>query len=240
MSTVLRAGLKPHCASGKLILETVISRFRRMQTNISLQKEIRCPYCFRSRTCSPYCCGKQRWYHRESLQAWHPRSYTKNKASSALGPPALKISAGILSIPNVLLEFMAEINRWRLIKSLHDRLLRDLLESGFFNCGRPLALCRAAYSPTISESFLVFDQVRSVRRQQGGAPWSRRAIDCFYDVEELFCVVGICIVLNLLSLLLPAKVLHFLEFWVLFYTLEYTSLNFSLFDVDDGSPCHSA
>lgn len=28
MSTVLLAGLKPHCASGKLILETEISRFR--------------------------------------------------------------------------------------------------------------------------------------------------------------------------------------------------------------------
>lgn len=61
MSTVLlRAGLKPHCASGKLLLETVISRFRRMQAKISLQKEIRCRYCFRSRTCSPYSCGKQR------------------------------------------------------------------------------------------------------------------------------------------------------------------------------------
>ncbi|CAH3029278.1 unnamed protein product [Porites evermanni] len=94
----------------------------------------------------------------------------ENKASSALRPPALKISAGILSIPNVLLDFMAEINIWRLIKSLNDRLLRDLLESRFFNCGRPLELCRAAYSPATSESFLVFDQVRSVRRQQGGAP----------------------------------------------------------------------
>ena len=62
----------------------------------------------------------------------------------------------MLSIPNVLLEFIAEINSWRLIKSLHDRLLRDLFESRFFNCGRPLALCRAAYSPAISESFLVF------------------------------------------------------------------------------------
>ena len=184
-----------------------------MQTKISQQKEIRCPYCFRSQTCSPHSRGKQRWYHRENLQAWHPRSYTlQNKASSGLGPPALKISAGILSIPNVLLEFMAEINSWRLIKSLHDRLLRDLLESRFFNCGRPLALCRAAFSPVISESFRVFDQVRSVRRQQGGAPWSRRAIDCFYGVGELFCFVGVCIVLNLLSLLLPPKVLHFPEF----------------------------
>lgn len=96
--------------------------------------------------------------------------YFAEQSLQCVGAPSFEISAGILSIPNVLLEFMAEINSWRLIKSLHDRLFRDLLESRFFNCGRPLALCRAAFSPAISEAFLVFDQVRSVRRQQGGAP----------------------------------------------------------------------
>ena len=34
---------------------------------------------------------------------------TSRLTSSALGPPALKISAGILSFPDVLLEVMAEM-----------------------------------------------------------------------------------------------------------------------------------
>ena len=119
--------------------------------------------------------------------------------------------------------FLGFVNSRWLIKSLHDWLLRNLLrESRLFNCERPVEWCQEVFSPAISESFLFLDQARSVRRQQGEAPWSRRAIDCSYGVE----------VLNLLNLLLPSKVLHFPEF-----CLHCRYLNLFIFEVDDGSLC---
>ena len=119
------------------------------------------------------------------------------------------------------------VNGRRQVELLTDWLLEDLVQRFRVNCRWSVEWAAEVLCPTIPQSYLVSGQGRAVERQQRRTTTSRRAIHCLQGAKELLCIVGFSIALNFFVIVVHLPVLHLSKFWL------YSGLKFLDFCLSD-------